>query len=466
MFTSNRMPAKLKSAVCRRLIAGAMTAALAVSSFGFSASAQNLPLIRDAEIEGLMKLYTRPLFKAAGINPGAVSVHLIRDSRINAFVAGGQRIFIHTGLLSQSKTPNEVIGVLAHETAHIEGGHLARLGIQVDRISTAALVGALVGAAAVAGAAATGQHTAAQAGQGIMFGAQGLAQRSLMSYARAMESAADQAAVKYLDRTGQSSRGMLILFQKLANKSLASARYVDPYVLSHPMPLQRIRNLERLVKASKYYNRRDPDVLILRHQLMQAKLAGFLSSPQIVFRTYPKTNTSLPARYARAIAAFRVGDLKNAVPAIDGLIKTIPQNPYFWELKGQALFEGGRPAEAIAPLSQSAKMLPSNGLIRVMLAQAYLGVGGKANAKSALATLRVAQRSEGDKPLLYALKARAYAMLGNIPMAELETAESAIRRGKKDLAKEKAKRAAARLKRGSPQWIRARDILNYAGRKK
>jgi predicted Zn-dependent protease len=421
-------------------------------------------LIRDAEIESLMRLYTKPIFQAAGRNPGAVKVYLINDSRINAFVAGGQRIFIHTGLLQQAKTPNEVVGVLAHETGHIAGGHLARLGNEVERQSTTAIIGMLVGVAAIAGGAASGENEMAKAGSGIMLGTSGLAQRLVLNYARAMESSADQAAIKYLNATGQSGRGMLSLFQKLASQALGSIRNVDPYVLSHPMPMDRIRNLERVASASPYFNATDKPEVILRHKLMQAKLTGFLSSPQAVFQRYPPSDVTLAGRYARSIAMFRQGDTRNAVKVIDTLIKDLPKDPYFWELKGQALLEGGRPSEAIAPLRQAVKMVPSSGLLRILLAQALIATETKANAKAALVELKTALRSEGDTAALYQYMAMAYGRLGDIPRAELSTAEAAARRGDRQLAKEKAKVAMATLKRGSPDWIRANDLLNYVNR--
>jgi predicted Zn-dependent protease len=294
-----------------------------------------------------------------------------------------------------------------------------------------------------------------------MMGAPTLAQRNILSYARAQEAAADQGAVRTLDKTGQSSKGMLELFYKLSNQSLASAEFVDPYVMSHPMPLDRIRNLEVLAKASPYFDKTDPPLLVLRHKLMQAKIVAFTESPQAVYQKYPASDTSMPARYARAIAAFRIGDLKNALPIIEGLIAEIPENPYFWELKGQALLESGQAAQAIPPLQQAVKRLPKNGLIRMLLAQAQLGLGDKANAAAALESLKVAQRSEDDSPRLHMLMAQAYGRLGNLAMAELATAEMAVRRGDKELASEKAKIAVKGLKPNTPEWLQAQDVLNY-----
>ncbi|MGL4592163.1 MAG: M48 family metalloprotease [Aestuariivirga sp.] len=452
--------------IIRRFIASLLAMMMAFAG-ALPAQAQSgrLPLIRDAEIEGLMRIYTRPILKAAGLNPKAVRVYLISDPRINAFVAGGQRIFINTGLLTESPTPNEVIGVLAHETGHIAGGHLARIGSELDRASVTAIVGMLVGLAAMVGGAAAGQTEAAQAGQGVMMGSQGLAQRNVLTYQRSMESAADQAALKYLKATGQSPKGMLTLFEKLASQSIATLQNVSPYVMSHPMPFERIRNLETAAKASPYFDKKDPPELMLRHQLMQAKLAGYQNSAKAVFRDYPTSDQSMPARYARAIAMYRQGDIKNALPVLDSLIKDLPENPYFWELKGQALMESGRPSEALEPIRKAMKLLPNNGLIQILMAQALIGTNNKNNAKDAVSLLKKAQRTENDMPVLYQYLGMAYGKMGDIPRAELATAEFAMLRGDRKLALDKANAAQKLFKTGTPEWTRANDILTFASRK-
>jgi predicted Zn-dependent protease len=426
----------------------------------------SLPLIRDAEIEGLLRLYSKPIFKAAGLNPSAVRVYIINNDKINAFVAGGQRLFIHTGLLTRTKTPNEVIGVLAHETGHIAGGHLARMGIELDRASVQSIIGTLIGVAAMVGGAASGQKSASQAGQGIMLGSQSLAQRGLLSYQRGMEASADQAALKYLNATGQSSKGMLTLFQLLANESLASLENADPYLLSHPMPLERIRSLERDAKKSQFFDKGDAPQLLLRHQLMQAKLAGFMQSPQYVFQRYPSSDKSLPARYARSISMFRKGDTKNAIPIIDSLLNDVPEDPYFWELKGQALLEGGTPAKALAPLKQANKLLPNSGLIQILYAQALIATESRANIRQALNLLTLAKKTERDSVDVYKYSALAYGYLNDLPHAELATAEMAMMQGDTALAAEKAKRVIGQFKHGSQEWIKANDILNFANKER
>jgi len=240
-----------------------------------------------------------------------------------------------------------------------------------------------------------------------------------------------------------------------------SLRNVDPYSLSHPVPRARIAFLEKNIGKSRFYNRKDSPGLILRHQMMQAKLRGFQASPQSVFRRYPVSDTSLPARYARAISFYRNVDIKRALREIDALIRSQPKNPYFWELKGQALFENGKSQSAIAPLEKAVSLAPKAGLIRILLAQAMLAARPKKNAKSAIRQLTIARRSEPNSSSLYRQLAIAQAQLGRIGLADLASAESAFRFGDLKLAKARAARANRVLKKGSPGWIRANDILNY-----
>ena len=422
-------------------------------------------LIRDAEIEGLLRMMSRPIFKAAGINPAAVKVYVIADPSINAFVAGGQRIFVHTGLITRSDSPNEVIGVLAHETGHIAGGHLARMNSELASANVESIIGMLVGAAAVVGGAVTGNAGAAKAGQGVIMGSQGLGQRSFLQYQRGMESTADQSALKYLSTTGQSAKGMLTLFNLLANESLASTSRADPYVYSHPMPFDRIRALEAAAKASPDFDKPDDAGLVLRFQLAKAKLAGFMDSPQLVFQRYPSSDTSLSSRYARSIAMFRRGDLKNAIPLIDSLTNELPQNPYFWELKAQAYMENGNPAAGIPAIKEARRLLPNNGLLEMLNAQILVTTDDAKNADDAITLLNKAKRSEGDSPGLYKLIARAYALKNDVPRAELATAEFAWLTGDKKMATTKATSAQKFFKRGSPEWLRASDLLIFAQKK-
>ena len=421
-------------------------------------------IIRDAEIEGLLRIYAGPIFKAAGINANAAHVVVIGASGINAFVAGGQRIFVNSGLITRAATPNTVIGVLAHESGHIAGGHLAKMNSAMAEASTEAIVGTLLGAAAMVGGAMSGSSTAAQAGTGIILGSQNAAQRGFLVYQRAMEATADESAMRYLEATHQSAKGMLDLFRILANESLASTHGADPYAYSHPMPFDRIRALEARALASPYYNKPDDPALVLRHKLAQAKLIGFLT-PLEVFSRYPASDNSLPARYARAIALFRRGDLRTAIPIIDTLTAEMPNDPYFWELKAQAYLENGRADEGLPFIKKARAILPNNGLLEILHAQILLGSENPAHADDAIGLLKQARISEPQEPGLYKYLAQAYGMKKEIAQAELATAEFAYATGDMKSAQEKAGLAKKFLKQGSPEWLRASDIESFASKK-
>jgi predicted Zn-dependent protease len=421
-------------------------------------------IIRDAEVEGLLRLYSGPIFRAAGINARAARVVVIGAPGINAFVSGGQRIFVNSGLITRAARPNEVIGVLAHEAGHIAGGHLAKSRAEIDQASTIAIVGTLLGAAAIVGGAASGNVGATQAGQATILGSQSAAQRSFLVYARAMEATADESALRYLAATHQSAKGMLDLFQVLANESLATNQGADPYAYSHPMPFDRIRALQAEAMAAPDFNKPDDPALLLRHKLVQAKLVGFLQPDQVLVR-FPASDVSLPARYARAIMYFRRGDLGNAMPIIDSLIHDLPQDPYFYELKAQAYLENGRADLGLPAITKARAMLPNNGLLQILHAQVLLGSENPAQADAAIKLLLLARRSEPEEASVFKYLAQAYALKKMLPEAELATAEFAFAIGDKQLALAKAGNAQKYLRKGSPEWLRAGDILSFAAKR-
>jgi predicted Zn-dependent protease len=422
---------------------------------------KGLPLVRDAEIEELLRDYARPIFRAAGIPSSAVEINIINNRAFNAFVANGRRMFINVGAIFESETPNELIGVMAHETGHIAGGHLARLREQLERAQTMAIVAMLLGAGAMAGGAATGSGEGVQAGRAIMLGGQNAAGRSLLSYQRGEEQAADRAALNYLQDTGQSARGMLRTFERFANEGMFLSRGADPYAMSHPMPRERIAALEDLARKSVHFEKKDPPALQLRHDLARAKVAGFLDRHDTVARRYPLSDTSLPARYARAIAAYKGSDPKRGIELIDELIAAQPSNAYFWELKGQALVETGRPREAIPALRKAVSLAPSQGLIRLSLGQALVVTDDRSLVDEAISELRRGLSLEPEAGGGYRHLSRAYAVKGNIAEAELAAARGYFLDGEYPLAKSQAARAQAKLPRGSPGWIAADDILNF-----
>ncbi|MSO66676.1 MAG: M48 family peptidase [Pseudolabrys sp.] len=422
---------------------------------------RGLPVIRDTEIEQLLREYAQPILKAAGLAKQNVRVVVISNRAFNAFVMDGRHIFINAGALFDAKTPNEIIGVFAHETGHLAGGHLARLREQLATAQTASIIAMMASIGAmVAGARSGGSSGIGNAGAAAVMAPQSAIMRSLLAYIRTQEDQADHAGVKFLTATGQSPRGMVELFKRLSNESLFNSRFIDPYMQTHPLPADRVAALETMGKTSPYWDRKDSAELQLRHDMMRAKLSGFLEPPDTVARRYPLGDHSLPARYALAISAYRHSDLHKAIAQIDGLIAAQPGNPFFQELKGQALLEGGRPAEAIAPLRRAVQLAHGAPLIDIMLAQALIATNNKAVAEEAVALLRSAINREPEAPEAYSQLAMAYGRKGDLANADLAAAQAAFTRGDVKTARQLATRAKTRLPIGSPAWVRADDIVN------
>lgn len=422
------------------------------------AATRGMPVIRDTEIEQLLRDYAEPILKVAGLGKQNVKVVVLNDRAFNAFVMDGRHIFINAGALFDAKTPNEVIGVFAHETGHLAGGHLLKLREQLASAQTASVVALLLGVgAAVAGARSGG---GGDIGAAAIMAPQSAIQRSLLAYVRTQEDQADHAGVKFLDATHQSSKGMLDLFKRLSNDSLFNSRFIDPYLQSHPMPAERVAALERSATASPYFGVKDPPELQLRHDLMRAKLSGFLERPGTVARRYPLADHGLPARYARAISTYRHGDLRQAVAQIDGLIQVQSNNPYFYELKGQALLEGGHPNDAVHPLLQAMRLSHNAPLIKILLAQALIATNNPKVAEQAVELLRSSLMQEPEAPEAYSQLAMAYGRKGDLAQADLASAQAAFSRGDVQTARQLATRAKTRLPVGSPAWVRADDIVN------
>jgi predicted Zn-dependent protease len=455
--------------LARAAIAAAMGALLLGDfSAGYRAYAEekkpSLPIIRDAETEELLRDYTRPILKAAGLQNQKIEVVIINDRQFNAFVADGRRIFVNVGALTDSKTPNQIIGVLAHETGHIAGGHLARRREQIANMQTMAVLAMLAGAGAVV-AGARGNSEVGQAAPGILMAPQSMIQRTLLSYVRTQEESADRAGVKFLEATHQSPRGMVETFQRFARDTMFISEHVDPYLQSHPMPRERILNLENLAQKSPYFDKKDPPELQLRHDMMRAKLFAFTDAFGTTLRRYPTSDMSLPARYARAIATYRYGDLRSALAQIDVLISEQPNNPYFHELRGQALLEAGKAREAIPHLRRAVQLSKGSALIRVLLGQALVQTNDKSLTDEAIHELRIAVDKEPTAALGYRELAIAYARKGDQPNADLYSAQEAFNTGDIRTARQLALRAQKAFPAGSPGWIKSDDIVNYKPQK-
>src|SRR4051812_40984986 len=363
------------------LIALTVAAALILAPISSAIAQENRgpPTLRDTEAEQLLRDYTRPILRAAGLEKQNIQPVIINNGSFNAFVADGRRIFVNYGAIMQSETPNQLIGVMAHETGHLAGGHLAKLREQLAQAQTQMIIAMLLGAGAlVAGARSNNPGNGlANVGAAAVAGPQEMIRRTLLSYQRQQEENADRAGVKFLAASGQSAKGMYETFKRFTNDSLFAARGADPYLQSHPMPADRVAALEELARSSPYWDKKDDPALQLRHDMMRAKISAFMERQDTVYRRYPLSNDSLPARYARAITTYLHGDLRNALAQIDGLIAQQPANPYFYELRGQALLESGKPAEALAPLHKAVQLSNGSPLIEMMLGQALVATDNK-----------------------------------------------------------------------------------------
>lgn len=445
----------------RRAFAAVLALACLLSWTSVSYAQRNVPIVRDAEIEALVGEYARPILKAAGLDRSGIEIVLVNDHQFNAFVAG-RRIFIHTGALLQTETPNEIIGVIAHEAGHIAGGHQHRLRDQLARAQTMTIVAMLLGIGVGVAGAASDASGLSGAGAGIAFGGAEAARRNLLSYQRTEETTADRSAVDYLERTGQSGRGMLKTFERLGQGSALAGVNVDPYQRSHPVPRERISALQTLVQQSRYFNRADSPALQLRHDMMRAKIAAYTAGPNAAGRIFRNDPRGLPMLYADAISTFLHGGPADALAKVDRLIASQPGNAYLHELRGEVLLKANRPREAADAYGRAISLSPSpSGLLQVAHGRALLATGQPDLVRKAASELKSGLSREPNFVNGYRFLAQAYGQMGDIGAAELATAEANFHSGNHREAKIFATRAQAKLKRGSPEWLRAQDIIGF-----
>ena len=386
----------------------------------------------------MLREYTQPILRSAGLAQQNIQVVIINDRSFNAFVADGRRIFVNGGALMESETPNQIIGVLAHETGHIAGGHLARLREAAGGGHHAVDHRDDPGRGRDGRRRPRRRSGAGSGRRGRHRGADLRRSRIRCSASmRAQEDQADRAAVKFLTATGQSAKGMYETFKRLADQIFYQTRYINPYMQSHPMPSERVAALEGMAQErARIGTTKDPPALQLRHDLMRAKLYGFLERPEAVARRYPPSDTSLAARYARAIASYRFSERAARLAQIDALIQAQPQNPYFYELKGQALLEAGRPGEAVGPLRQAIQLAPNPALIQIMLGQAIIATRDRSRLDEAVSILQAAVTREPESPDAYSQLAMAYGQKNDLARADLASAQAAFVRGDVKTARE------------------------------
>jgi predicted Zn-dependent protease len=413
------------------------------------AAAQSL--LRDSETELLFKDISDPLIVAAGLDPKSVKVVLINDPEINAFVAQGQVVYIHSGLLTAADNVNQLQGVIAHELGHVAGGHAIRIYDGMNKATAITILSLVLGAAAMA-------VGAGDAGMGILAAGQQTAMGSLYAFTRAQESSADLAGAKYLSAAGVSGKGSLEFFKKLQNQEYRVGVYAkDSYDRTHPLSSERIDALTELYKKDPAWNRPIDPKLEARFERVKAKLVGYVTPKQAV-KLYPETDQSIPAHYARAYA-YHLGAYPDKANAeADALLATAPNDPFFLELKGQILLEGGHPMEAIAPLRKAVANAPDMPMIAVMLGHALIASEDNKNFAEAKQVLKNAVNRDNDNPFAWYQLGIVYDREGDQPRAALATAERNNLEGKNKLALSSARMAMAGLRPGTPDYLRAQDI--------
>lgn len=431
-----------------RLLAFAAALALAAQP----AAAQSI--LRDAETEALLDDMAAPLVEAAGLAPGNVDIVLVNDRSINAFVAGGQAIYIHSGLLDAADTANEVQGVLAHELGHITGGHIVSYSDGMSEASGISILSLVLAAAAAAAGAG-------DAAVGVMMAGQRAAMGKFLAFSRGQESAADAAGAQYLSKAGISGRGSLAFFARLRAQEFRYGYSQDDeqaFVRTHPLSGDRIARLREEYVRDPAWDAPDDPVLQARFERAKAKLAGYIQEPAQTLREFPESDTSVPARYARAYAFHKDALVEKSLAEARALLAVAPDDPYFLELEGQILLESGRPAEAIVPLRRAAALTGNQPLIAALFGHALIASEDRANYAEAEQVLRAAVSRDRYNPFAWYQLGVIYAAQGDMPRARLASAEQQAMNRRHSEALMSAQAAEAGLPRGSPDWLRAQDI--------
>jgi predicted Zn-dependent protease len=415
-------------------------------------------VLRDAETEALLQEMVDPLTEAAGMPRGSVDVVLISDPSINAFVAGGQRIYVHSGLINAADTANEVQGVLAHELGHITGGHIISIYDGYGKAAKISLLSTLVGiAATLAGAG--------EAGMAAMALGQQAALGTFLTFTRQQEASADAAGVQFLSKAGITGRGSISFFEKLQNEEFRygrSQRDEATYSRSHPLSGDRISRMEADYRADPAWDRPPDAEQQARFEQIKAKLYGYLATPAQTLNAYPRHLTGAPARYARAYAYHKDARIDEALAEVEALTATDPDNPYFLELRGQILLESGRPGEALESLRRATELTGNSPLIASTFGHALLATEDRSNLQEAEQVLRAAVARDRENPFAWYQLGMVYGATGDIPRARLASAEQQIMSGRPREALQNAEAAEQSLPRGSTDWIRAGDVALQA----
>ncbi|WP_157981998.1 M48 family metalloprotease [Oceanicella sp. SM1341] len=447
-------PAPRRRRTPARALLRVVAACAVLAASGVSAAAQSL--IRDAEIERTLDRLAEPVFQGGGVSPSSIKLYIIGDNSLNAFVAGGRNIFINTGMLMRLTRARQIQAVLAHELGHINGGHLARRGVEAENTTGALALGALL-------AIAAGVAGSADAAGAIFTGTHSVVNRSFLQYSRGEEASADQAGLTYMERAGINPEGMKEVLDLLRGQEQMMGPNVDPYALTHPMSVDRMLLAERRIDSSPYNDKPDDPDLAYWVERMRAKLEGFTKRPETVLEHLPRGDDEFTL-IRRAVALHRLPDPTGAMQAMDKLLALRPADPFYLELKAQILLESGRVAEAIPFYRRASAAAPGEPLIAASLAHALIALDGAGNNDEALTILKKATRDDPANGVALRDLALAYARDGQEGLAALATAERyALRTDYKDVIRH-ARHAAAVLPEGSPGWLKAQDLILVAER--
>jgi predicted Zn-dependent protease len=414
-------------------------------------------ILRDAETEALLQDMAEPLVVAAGLDPRNVDIVLINDPAINAFVAGGQAVYVHSGLINEAGSANEVQGVIAHELGHVTGGHVISTGGQ-EVAQNISILSLLLGAAlAVAGGG--------DAAMGVLMAGQQAAMGKYLAFSRGQEASADAAGAQYLSKAGISGRGSIAFFKRLQNMEFRygyNPREGDEFFSTHPLTGERIQTLIDVYERDPAWTKPNDKTLEARFQRAKAKLYGYLAEPRNTFTAYPVTRNDMPARYARAYAWHKDSHLDKALVEAEALLAEAPNDPYFLELKGQILLEAGKPQDALPPLRHATELTNNQPLIATMFGHALIATEDQDNFKEAERVLKAAVARDRENPFAWYQLGVVYAANGDMPRARLASAEQQVMSGRAAAALQSAEAAETGLPRGSPDWLRAQDIAMQA----
>ena len=441
----------------RKLVRVLAPIALAPVALAASQPAAAQSILRDAETEALLQEMATPLIAAAGLDPRNVDVVLINDSSVNAFVAGGQAVYINSGLINAAGSANEVQGVIAHELGHVTGGHAISDG--GGKAATGiSLLSLLLGAAAAAAGAG-------DAAMGVLMAGQQAAMGKYLAFSRGQESSADAAGAQFLSKAGITGRGSIAFFKKLENMATRAGYRQnddDAFYSTHPMTGDRIATLQDTYEKDPAWNRTSDAVLEARFQRTRAKLYGYLAKPSDALTAFPVTDNTVPARYARAYAWHKDAQLDKAMAETDALLRAAPVDPYFLELKGQILLEAGKPGEALQYLRRATDITQNQPLIATTFGHALIATEEPKNFAEAERVLKAAVARDRENPFAWYQLGVVYAANGDIPRARLASAEQQVMELRMPQALSSAEAAEAALPKGSADWLRAQDIAMQA----